>query len=1075
MSKFFIRRPIVAMVIAILTVIVGAVTIVTLPVAQFPNIVPPEIRLRATYVGADAQALEQAVATPIEQQINGVDNLNYMYSLNAAANSQTTLLANFDVKTDPNMDLILTQSRENLASGQLPPEVNNYGVSILKSATAPLMLVAIYSPHGTRDAKFLANYAYINLNDPIARLYGVGQTQVFGAGQYAMRLWVKPDQLAKLGITVTDIVNAVQAQNTVNPAGQVGGEPAPDNQQFTYSVVAEGRLTSPEQFGNIIVREAANGGNVRVKDVARVELGAQDYSVLGRLNGKPAAIVFVYQLPGSNAVQTAAAVRKLMSQMKQRFPEDMDYAISLDQTRAVTEGMKEIIETLLIAIVLVLLVVYLFLQDWRATLIPLLAVPVSLVGTFVFFPLFGFSINTLSMFGLVLAIGLVVDDAIVVVEGVQRHIEEGLAPKDAARKAMAELSGPVIAIALVLSSVFVPTVFIPGITGRLYQQFAMTIAISVVLSAFNALTLSPALAGLLLRPKLALSVVEGKQSHGPLRKFFDGFNRMFGRGSEIYVRLCGGVLRKGALALVVIAAFGIAAAFFSSRLPSSFLPDEDQGYVFVNMQLPNAASLDRTGAAAREVEKVLASTPGVQYTTSVIGFSLLSYVRTSYNAFYFVTLRPWNDRKTRAEQYQAIKVRLNQHLSQLPQGTVFSFSPPAIPGVGTSGGFQFVLEDRAGRDVQFLASNLAKFLAAARKRPEIGMISTTFLPSVPQRFVDVDRDKVLKQGVAISDVYRTIQAFMGGLFINYFNDFGRTWQVYVEAEAPYRSNLENVEQFYVRNSRGDTVPLSALTKFQLHSGPEFTMRYNEYRSAQINGSAAPGYSSDQATAALEDVFKQTMPSEMGFDYMGMSYQEQKAREGIPGSVTFGFSLLFVFLILAALYESWSLPFSVLLGTSGAVFGAFGMLWLRRAVLSAFYPAYMVQIETDVYSQIGLVMLIGMAAKNAILIVEFAKERYEKGKPLVDAVLEGARLRLRPILMTSFAFILGCVPLWTASGAGSVARQIMGTAVIGGMLAASTADILLVPANFYLVEKWSSAAKEHARAALPNVPAPAEGE
>jgi len=1044
MSKFFIKRPIVAMVIAILMVIVGAVTITSLPVAQFPNIVPPEIQLQATYVGADAQTLEQSVATPIEQQINGVDNMNYMYSLNATGNSQTTMVADFDLKTDPNTDLILTQSREQLAAGQLPPDVSSYGVTIRKSVTAPLMLVGLFSPNGTFDTKYLGNYAYINLNDPIARLYGVGQTQVFGAGQYAMRLWVQPDKLAKLGITVTDIVNAVQAQNTVNPAGQVGGEPAPANQQFTYSVLAQGRLTSPEQFENVIVREAPDGGTVRVRDVARVELGAQDYSIVSRLNGKPAIVIPVYQLPGSNAVQTAAGVRKLMAEMKQRFPQDMDYAISLDQTSAVTEGMKEIIVTLLIAIVLVILVVYLFLQDWRATLIPMLAVPVSLVGTFIFFPLFGFSINTLSMFGFVLAIGLVVDDAIVVVEGVQRHIEEGLAPKDAARRAMEELSGPVIGIALVLSAVFVPTAFIPGITGRLYQQFALTIAISVVLSAFNALTLSPALAALMLRPK--------KVSRGPLAKFFASFNRMFGSATEIYLRLSGAMIRKIAVALVVLVACGLGGAFFGSRVPSSFLPDEDQGYVYVNMDLPNAASLERTSAAARQVEEILANTPGVQYTTSVVGFSLLSFVRTTYNGFFFVTLKPWSSRETRAEQFQEIKARLNQQLSKLPQGTAFSFSPPAIPGVGTSGGFQFVLEDRAGRDVPFLAGNLEKFLAAARKRPEIGSISTSFLPSVPQKFLEVDREKVLKQGVAVSDVYRTIQAFMGGLFINYFNDFGRTWQVYVEAEAPYRSNMENLGQFYVRNSGGGSVPLSALMKFESRSGPEFTMRYNEYRSAQINGSAAPGYSSDQATAALEEVFRQTMPREMGFDYMGMSYQEQKARQGVPASVIFGFSLLFVFLILAALYESWSLPFSVLLSTPVAVFGAFAVLWLRRAVLSAFYPAYTVQIETDVYSQIGLVMLIGLAAKNAILIVEFAKDEYEQGKPLVDAALEGARLRLRPILMTSFAFILGCVPLWTASGAGSVARQIMGTTVIGGMLAGTCIAIFIIPALFVLVER-----------------------
>jgi HAE1 family hydrophobic/amphiphilic exporter-1 len=1066
MSKFFINRPIVAIVIAILTVIVGAVVIVSLPIAQFPAIAPPEVQVSAIYVGADAQTIEQSVATPIEEQMSGVDNMNYMYSLNATANGQMRMIVDFDVATDPNTDLILAQSRETQAAPQLPVDVTNYGVIVQKSTLAPLMLVALYSPKGTYDARFLANYAYINLNDPLTRVKGVGTIQIFGAGQYAMRLWVRPDQLAKLQITVPEIVSALQTQNTVNPAGQVGSEPAPKGQEFTYSVRAQGRLTSPEEFEQIVVRETPDTGIVRLKDVARVELGSQDYSVEGHLNGKPSAVIAVYQLPGSNAVETAAAVKKMMTEAKSRFPGDMDYVVPVDTTLAVTAGMKEIVQTLVIALVLVIAVVYLFLQGWRATLIPLLAVPVSLVGTFLVFPLFGFSINTLSLFGLVLAIGLVVDDAIVVVESVERHIEDGLAPKQAALKAMEEISGPVIGIALVLSAVFVPTAFIPGITGRLYQQFAVTIAISVILSAFNALSLSPALAALLLKPKV--------ESRGLLARFFSWFNRMFGHATEGYVRLSGALIRKSALAVIILAGCGVASYFISNKLPTSFVPDEDQGYFYLNIQLPNAASLQRTEQVAAKVEDILAKTPGVRYSTSILGFSLLSLVRTSYNAFIFVTMNDWDDRKTRAEQFQAIKAHLNQELSKLPEGIAFSFSPPAIPGVGTSGGFTFVLEDRAGRDVQFLSDNLNKFMAAARKRPEIGTLTTTFLPSVPQQFVDVDRDKVIKQQVQINDVYRTIQAFMGGLFVNYFNRFGRQWQVYVEAENEYRTKSENVGQFYVRNASGEMVPLSALTRFRAGTGPEFTMRFNEYRSAQLNGAAAPGYSTNQGMKALEEVFAQTMPPEMGYDYSGMSFQEKKAQEGVSSSVIFGFSLLFVFLILAALYESWSLPFSVLLSTPVAVFGALGVLWLRRTLLGYFFPPYMVQIEGDVYSQIGLVMLIGLAAKNAILIVEFAKDELEKGKPLMDAALEGARLRLRPILMTSFAFILGCVPLWIATGAGAVSRQIMGTTVIGGMLAASFIGIFIIPSAFYLVEKLSGASAPPDLAVVPP-PTPAQGD
>ena len=1043
MSKFFINRPIVAIVISLLMVIVGAITILSLPVSQFPAIAPPEVQVSTTYVGADAQTVEQSVATPIEQQMSGVDNLNYMYSVNSST-GEMRLIADYDVKTDPNLDLILTQIRESQSSSQLPVDVNNFGVTVQKTLTAPLMLISIFSPTGIYDSKFLANYAYINLYDQLSRVRGIGSVQVFGAGKYAMRLWIRPDQLAKLGITVPEITSAIQSQNTVNPAGQIGSEPAPKGQDFTYSVRAQGRLTSPEEFEQIVVRETPDGGIVRVKDVARVELGAQDYTVTSHANGKPSAIVAVYQLPGSNAVQAADGVKKLLAGERQRLPQGVDYNIALDTTRAVSEGIREIVVTLVIAIVLVIIVVYIFLQGWRATLIPLLAVPVSLVGTFILFPVFGFSLNTLSLFGLVLAIGLVVDDAIVVVEAVEHHIEEGMSPKEATFKAMEEISGPVVGIALVLSAVFIPTAFIPGITGRLYQQFAVTIAVSVILSAFNALTLSPALSALLLRPR--------EKSRGLLRRFFNGFNRLFERATSTYVRVAGALVRKSAIAFLLLLVCAGLAGLFASKLPSSFLPDEDQGFMYLNLQLPSAASLQRTEAAALDIEDMLSKTPGVQSTASVIGFSLLSLTRSSYNAFFFVTLKEWKDRQRREEQYQFIRQSINRKLAGLPQGVAFSFSPPAIPGVGTAGGFTFILEDRSGKDVAFLADNLAKYLAAARKRPEIASITTTFLPNVPQQFIQVDRDKVLKQGVAVSDVYKTIQAFMGGSFINYFNQFGRQWQVYIEAEGAYRDRAENVGQFYVRNNKGDMVPLSSLTKFESRTGPEFTMRYNLYRSAQILGSAAPGYSSAQATDALEQVFRETMPPEMGFDYLGISFAEQQAREGVPPSVIFGFSLLVVFLILAALYESWSLPFSVLLSTPVAVFGAFAVLWLRRVVLGWFLPPYMVQIENDVYSQIGLVMLIGLAAKNAILIVEFAKDSYERGQPLEEAALGAARLRLRPILMTSFAFVLGCVPLWTASGAGSVSRQIMGTTVIGGMLAATLIAVFIIPVLFVVVER-----------------------
>jgi HAE1 family hydrophobic/amphiphilic exporter-1 len=1038
MSKFFINRPIVAMVISLLLIIVGLVSLAGLPVAQFPNIIPPEIWVRTTFVGADAETVEKSVAQPIEQQMSGVDNMNYMYSLNAN-NGTLRMYVNFDVKTDPNTDLILTQMRQNQAQSQLPPDVRNFGVTVQKSLATQLMNIALYSPKGTHNAAFLANYAYINLYDQVLRVPGVASITVFGAGQYAMRIWVRPDTLAKLGISVPDIISAVQKQNTVNPSGQIGGEPAPPGQEFTYAVRAQGRLISEEEFGRIVVRANPDGSIVRLSDVARIELGTQDYNVRSRLNGRPAANIAVYPLPGSNAIATAQGVRKLMAEVKESFPADLEYAVTLDTTRAVTEGIREITKTLLAALLLVILVIFLFLQGWRATLIPTLAVPVSLIGTMAVFPLLGFSINTLSLFGLVLAIGLVVDDAIVVVEAVERHMDEGLSPREATLKTMEEVSGPVMAIALIFAAVFIPAVFIPGITGRLYQQFAATIAISVLISAFNALTLSPALCALILRPR--------KEGQGLLGPFYRLFNRAFGAGTNGYIGLCGKLIRKSALSLLFLAGVAVLAGLLARGIPTGFLPEEDQGYFFVALNLPDAASLQRTDLACRKVEEILQKTPGVEYYMSIAGFNLLNNIMMTSGGFFIVTLKEWKERGKPEEHSQAIMARLNQELAKLPQSVGFAFSPPAIPGIGTAGGVTFVIEDRAGKDIAFLHENVNKFLEASRKRPELAFVATSFLPAVPQVFVNVDRDKVLKQGIDLGQVYQTLQAFMGGYFVNYFNRFGRQWQVYVQAEGEYRSRAENIAQFFVYNDRGDAVPLSAVTSVESRTGPEFTMRYNLYRSAQINAMAAPGYSSAQAMKALEDVFRQTMPREMGFDYLGMSFQEKKAQEGIPASAIFALSVLCVFLIMAAQYESWSLPFSVLLGTPVAVLGAFVALWMRGQV-------------NNIFAQIGLIVLIGLAAKDAILIVAFAKTRHEQGKSLVDAALEGARLRLRPILMTSFAFILGVIPLALSTGSGAVARQIMGTAVIGGVAAGSAITIVLIPVTFYVIGKLTGGDKKN---------------
>jgi len=1032
MSNFFIRRPIVAMVIAILTVIIGLVSMLGLPVAQYPNIVPPLIQVSTTYVGADALTVEASVATPIEQEMSGVEGMDYMYSINAN-NGMMTLSVVFGVNTVPTTDQILAQMRQTQASPQLPANVRNYGVTVEQSLSSPLGVFVLYSPNGTYDATFLANYAYININDPLTRVNGVGSVAVYGAGQYAMRVWVQPDRLATLNITVPEVISALEAQNNVNPAGQIGGEPVPEGQLFTYTVNTTGRLVTVEEFEDVVIRADPDGSIVRIRDVANVQLGGQIYNLAGRFEGQSAAIVAVYQLPGSNAVSTMKNVRALMDKASEDFPDDIEYKLTLDTTLAVTEGVKEIVKTLFEAMILVIIVVFIFLQGWRATLIPLIAVPVSLIGTFALFPILGFSINTLSLFGLVLAIGLVVDDAIVVVEAIESHIEKGLSPREAAIKAMSQVQGPVVAIALILSAVFIPTIFIPGITGQMYQQFAVTMAVSVIISAFNALTLSPALGALLLRPK--------KETPGPLGAFFRSFNRFFEKATNGYVSLCRTLIRKVVLSLVILVGLGLIGGGIGAKMPSGFIPEEDQGYLFGVVQLPRASSLQQTDKTSADIEQILLKIPGVQYVTSVVGFNLLSTVQSTYTGFFFITLEEWSKRTTPELQVDAIQNRINQELGALPKPTAaFAFPPPAIPGIGTSGGVTFILEDRTGGPVKKIAENTQIFMKAAEKRPELSSMFTTALWDVPQINLKVDQAQAMIQGVDLSEAYQALQTFLGGYFVNYFNRFGMQWQVYVQAEGKYRTDIGNLGLFYVTNKAGDSVPLSSFIRVENSFGPEFTMRYNMFRCSQINANVAPGYSTGQAMNALEEVFAQTMPQGMGYDYFGMSFQEKVAAEGVPASAIFGLSLLFVFLILAAQYESWSLPFSVLFTTPIAVFGAFVALLAR-------------DMQNNLYAQIGLVMLIGLAAKNAILIVEFAKDEYEQGKPLIEATLAGARLRLRPILMTAFAFILGTLPLALASGSGAVSRRILGTTVIGGMLASTLLAIFLIPVSFYFVEKY----------------------
>jgi HAE1 family hydrophobic/amphiphilic exporter-1 len=1033
MGEFFVRRPIVAMVISIIIVMLGLLAMQKTSVAQYPDIVPPVVKMTTSFTGANALNVEQAVATPIEQKVNGVENMLYMKSINTS-DGALTIEVTFDVGTNLDNANMLTQNRFGQAEPFLPQSVKQQGVTIKKSLSFPMLLFTVTSTNPDFDAQFLNNYASINMVDQLARIRGVGEVILFGGSEYAMRIWLKASEMSKLGITVDEIKSALNDQNMIKPGGKFGAEPAPPGTDFTYSISLQDRLVTEEQFSKIIVRSKEDGSQVLLGDIARLELGTENYSSVARRNGAATAAIAIYQMPGSNALEVAEQAKTAMKEMSDRFPKGIEYQESLDTTLAISAGIEDIVHTLFEAIVLVILVVFIFLQNWRATLIPLITVPVSLLGAIAVFPLLGFSINTLSLLGLVLAIGIVVDDAIVVVEAVMHHMEHGKNPREATIQAMKEVSGPVIAIALILIAVFVPVAMVPGITGRFYQQFALTIAVSVAFSAFSALSLSPALCAMLLKPTKPLD-----QQTGWLAKFYRGFNKVFDNVTTKYLGGAGFFAKKPRRVFILFGVIIALIVFLGKRVPAGFIPEEDMGYVLVNVASPPATSLQRTNEVTKKMDEILSKEESLESYTAIVGFSLLTGSYSPANGFIFVSLKPWDERELTAKQ---IADKLNKSFSsQITSATVMAFGPPAIQGLGASAGFSMMLQDRSGNTPQYLEQQTRAFIAAAQKRPEIKNIYTTFSAGTPQVKLEIDNEKAMKLGVPVSKITDALGSFLGASYVNDFNRFGRQYKVYIQSEGSDRLNTSSLNSIFVKNNKGDMVPVSTLVTATKVTGPDFTNRLNLFRAAEIGGAPAEGYSSSQALAALEEVAKEVLPTTMSYDYINLSYQEKHSP---PATTVFMMALFFVFLILAAQYESWKLPFSVLLGTPFAVVGAFLGLYLARFSSDAYV--------IDVFAQIGLVMLIGLAAKNAILIVEFAKMEYEAGKPLMEAAMSSAKLRFRPILMTAFAFILGVTPLLTATGAGAQARIVMGMAVFSGMLIATILGVLLVPALFVMIER-----------------------